>query len=114
MGTAGTNTGIELHKGAHTESIRIYFTYRGVECREPLRLAHTKQNIAYAVRRRGEILNAIKRGTFVYHEFFPNSPKIRIFDPQKVHVDTSAPAIAKAAVTVGQFCGNTCMSQNAI
>jgi integrase len=55
--------------------------YRGVECREAFRLPHTKQNIAYAVRRRGEVINAIERGTFIYREFFPESSRARLFSP---------------------------------
>ncbi|MGH9895877.1 MAG: tyrosine-type recombinase/integrase, partial [bacterium] len=34
---------------------------------------------AYAVRRRGEILNAIARGTFRYSDHFPNSRRARLF-----------------------------------
>lgn len=75
------STGVELRKGTRTESIRIYFAYRGVDCREALKLAHTKQNIAYAIRRRGEVLNAIERGTFLYEEFFPDSPRAKLFGP---------------------------------
>jgi integrase len=55
--------------------------YRGVECREGFRLPHTKQNIAYAIRRRGEVINAIERGTFVYSEFFPESSRVKLFAP---------------------------------
>ena len=75
----GIEGGIELRKGERSESIRIRFMYRGVECRETLKLAHTKANINYAKRFRGEILNAIERGTFKYHEFFPNSAAAKKF-----------------------------------
>lgn len=47
--------------------------FRGMECRESLKLAHTKQNINYAIRLRGEILNAIEKGIFKYADYFPNS-----------------------------------------
>jgi integrase len=97
MGTTTVSTGIELRKGARAESIRIYFTYRGVDCREPLKLPHTKQNIAYAVRRRGEIINAIERGTFVYTEFFPDSPRAKVFCPAA----PEAEAAANRDVTIG-------------
>jgi integrase len=97
MGTKTVSTGVELRTGQHAESIRIYFTYRGVDCREPVRLPHTKQNIAYAIRRRGEILNAIERGTFVYSEFFPDSPKAKLFAPPC----TDNPAPAGYDTTVG-------------
>jgi integrase len=65
--------GIELRITGDAESIRIRFMYKGMECRETLQLPHKKQNINYAVRMRGEILNAITLGTFKYSEYFPNS-----------------------------------------
>jgi integrase len=97
MGTKTFSTGVELRTGSRSESIRIYFTYRGVDCREALRLPHTKQNIAYATRRRGEVINAIERGTFVYSEFFPDSPRAKLFCPP-----TPAPDVpAERDVTIG-------------
>lgn len=69
--------GVELRKGAGSESIRIKFMYRGMECREALKLPHTKANIRYAERLRGEILNAIELGTFNYAEYFPNSSALK-------------------------------------
>ncbi|MES2319052.1 MAG: tyrosine-type recombinase/integrase [Pseudomonadota bacterium] len=75
MGNTIASPGIELRKGARSESIRIDCIYKGVRCREALKLA-------YAVRRRGEVLNAIERGTFRYSEFFPDSPKSKLFEPK--------------------------------
>lgn len=69
--------GIELRKGVDTESIRIKFMYRGMECRETLKLAHTKPNIKYAERLRGEILNSIEKGTFDYAKYFPGSGQLQ-------------------------------------
>lgn len=61
-------------------SLRIAFAYRGRECREPLvGLAPTGPNIRYATNLRGEILNAIGRGTFNYGEYFPMSENARLF-----------------------------------
>lgn len=82
MGNAFVSPGVELRKGTRTESIRIDFIYRGLRCREALKLAHTTKNIAYAIRRRGEILNAIERGTFRYSAFFPDSPRVKLFEPK--------------------------------
>lgn len=79
MGNDTVARGIELRKSGETESIRIRFMYRGMECRESMKLKHTKQNINYATRLRGEVLNAIERGTFKYHEYFPNSNNARKF-----------------------------------
>lgn len=71
--------GIELRKGADSESIRVKFMYRGMECRETLKLSHSKPNIKYAERLRGEILNAIERDTFVYGDYFPKSRNLAKF-----------------------------------
>jgi integrase len=96
--TKTVSTGVELRTGKRTESIRIYFTYRGVDCREALRLPHTKQNIAYATRRRGEVLNAIERVTFVYEEFFPDSSRAKLFAAPALE----APSIPEPSVpTIG-------------
>lgn len=53
--------------------------FRGVECREPLNLTATPPNVRYAIRLRGEILNAIERGTFNYFDHFPESDNARRF-----------------------------------
>jgi integrase len=47
-----------------------------MECRETLKLEHTKANIKYAERLRGEILNAIELGTFLYAKYFPESKQL--------------------------------------
>ena len=72
-------SGIELRKSRENETIRVNFTYKGMRCREPLPLPVTQANIKYASNLRGEILNKIERNTFVYSEYFPKSPKIKIF-----------------------------------
>lgn len=56
-------------------SIEVHFMYRGIRCRERLPLEPTKSNLAYARRLKGEIENAIGRGTFDYARFFPDSPR---------------------------------------
>lgn len=86
--------GIELRSGSDSESIRIHFMYRGMLCREPLKLAHTKQNINYAIRLRAEVLNAIERdsagvGSFDYGKFFPDSKiavKFGYVQPSKLKI----------------------------
>ena len=54
-------------------TLRIQFYYKGVLCRETLRLDATPSNIKYAARLRSEIINAIERNTFNYADFFPTS-----------------------------------------
>lgn len=60
--------------------------YRGLECRESLRLPHTKANINYVTRLRGEILNAIEKGTFKYADYFPESKNAGKFGARPVRV----------------------------
>lgn len=89
MATESTGArGIELRKGATSETIRIKFMYKGMECRESLKLAHTKSNINYAIRLRGEILNTIEKGAFQYADYFPDSKNAAKFGnvPSKVTI----------------------------
>jgi integrase len=72
-------TGIAVRQWQHSTTIRISFWYKGVECRETLSLPANKSNLHYAERLRGEILNAIERGTFDYAQYFPDSKRARIF-----------------------------------
>jgi integrase len=53
--------------------------YRGVKCKESLKLPATKANLAYAARLRGEVINAIERGTFRYPDYFPESKRAALF-----------------------------------
>jgi integrase len=85
--------GLELRIGASSESIRIKFMYRGMECRETLKLEHTKANIRYAERLRGEILNAIEVGTFDYSKYFPKSKVL-----QKLGIAPTAESITIGAL----------------
>ncbi|MGK5040375.1 Arm DNA-binding domain-containing protein [Janthinobacterium sp. GB1R12] len=83
MGTIKSSPpGVELRSGVQSESIRIKFMYRGTECRETLKLAHSKANIKYAERLRGEILNAIAMGNFSYTKYFPDSTQLKKFGLQ--------------------------------
>ena len=69
--------------GVHVHGcfIRIDFRYRGVRCREQLKnLFPTLKSIEFAKAQRRAILKAIERGTFVYAEWFPDSPKVALFD----------------------------------
>src|SRR5688572_15767545 len=72
-------TGVAVRQWQNSTTIRIAFRYKGVECRETLSLPVDKTNIQYAQRLRGEILNAIERGTFDYGTMFPDSKRARLF-----------------------------------
>jgi integrase len=84
--TESVSTGVELATGARSQSIRIKFMFHGMLCRESLKLAHTKANINYATRLRGEILNAIEKNTFKYADYFPNSKSAGKFAPRPTRV----------------------------
>jgi len=71
---AGNRPGIK----ARGLSIQIDFRYRGLRCRETLKLEPTKANQLYADRLRSEILRKIELGTFTYAEYFPDSPKAKL------------------------------------
>lgn len=50
-----------------------------MECREKLALERSKSNDKYCERLRAEILGKIERQTFVYTEYFPDSPRAAVF-----------------------------------
>lgn len=69
------------------------FLWRGVRCRETLRIPATPANVKFAANLRAEVMGAIARGTFDYATFFPQSRKAR-------ELAALAP---KAAPTVGKL-----------
>jgi integrase len=71
--------GVTIRQNKNSQSLRVSFSYRGVECKETLRLEPTPANIKYAERLRAEILNAIERNTFNYANYFPESKKCKLF-----------------------------------
>ncbi len=71
--------GVTIRKHKVKDTINITFTFKGVRCREPLSLPVTNSNINYASRLLGEILNKIERNTFNYADYFPTSPKLKVF-----------------------------------
>ena len=84
-----TANGVVVRKWASgSTTLRISFYYKGVRCFETLKLEATAANIKYAERLRGEILNAIERGTFSYTDYFPDSKRAHIFGhaPTKITI----------------------------
>lgn len=57
------------------QSIQIDFRWKGVRCRERLRLPPTPANLKFAKRLKASIEHAIATGTFDYAEYFPDSPR---------------------------------------
>lgn len=100
MGARHSGAGIELRKGVRSETIRIVFQYQGKRCRESLRLAHTKTNIAYATRLYGEVVNSIAKNSFRYKDFFPNSKTVKAMQKPLPATPRKAPP---RPTTVGQL-----------
>jgi integrase len=85
--TPKTPAGVEIRNWASGKStLRVHFYYRGVQCRETLKLDVTPSNIKYVDRLRSEIINAIERGTFSYADYFPQSKLARRFGHVKTDV----------------------------
>ncbi|AXT46415.1 tyrosine-type recombinase/integrase [Chromobacterium rhizoryzae] len=73
--------GIEIREGKRGSSLRVMFIWQGKRRRETLDIPATPANIKYADRLRGEVLNAIARGSFDYATYFPNSKYARSTAP---------------------------------
>ncbi len=55
------------------KSIAIAFQYRGMQCRETVKLKPNKTNLRYAANLKAEIDRRIALGTFNYSDYFPDS-----------------------------------------
>jgi integrase len=66
-------------RAASGTTIEITFHYRGVRCRERLKLKPSALNIRRAEAHRAAIIEAIKAGTFDYATTFPDSPRAAQF-----------------------------------
>lgn len=71
--------GISVRQHKQSTSLQIYFAYRGVDCRETLKLEPTKNNIKHAAWLRSEILRSIELGSFKYQDYFPESKRAKLF-----------------------------------
>jgi len=61
------------------KSIQVDFIYRGVRCRETLKLQPTKANLQFARGLYATIQHEIAIGTFDYKKHFPNSKRAGLF-----------------------------------
>jgi integrase len=75
----GRGTGV---RAVGAQSIQIDFKYRGVRCREWLRLEPNKANLKYATNLKARIEHEIATHSFDYAKHFPDSPRVKQFaDP---------------------------------
>jgi integrase len=73
--------GISIREFKHEQRIQIAFSYKGTECRElipPGPLTQTTVNLAGG--KRHEIQRRIAENTFIYADYFPDSPRAQQFD----------------------------------
>lgn len=64
---------------ASASSIEIEFQYRGVRCREKIKLAPSKENLRFVDNLKGRIAHEIATNAFDYAAHFPRSRRARIF-----------------------------------
>lgn len=76
MGGERKRTGV---RAVSDSSIQIDFEYKGIRCRERIRIQPTPANLKRTEQHRSAILDAIERGTFDYATTFPNSPRRFLF-----------------------------------
>ena len=69
-------------KAATATSIQIEFIYKGVRCRERIKLLPTAVNLKKVERHREAILHSIEDGTFDYAVVFPKSKNVKKFTHQ--------------------------------
>lgn len=77
----GRRTGIPTGIEVRGSSIRLTFSYRGVRCRETVKLEPTPRNIKYVERWRATILHEIATHQFDYSKHFPDSSLASHFQP---------------------------------
>lgn len=77
----GGKRGYEGVRSRADNSIEIDFRYKGVRCRETIKLPPTPANLKRASIHRAAVLDAIARGTFDYAVTFPNSRNRLKFSP---------------------------------
>jgi integrase len=74
--------GVKLREFEREQRIQIAFSYKGVECREllpPQSITQTAINLASGLR--NEIRRKIDQGSFVYADYFADSPRALQFGP---------------------------------
>ncbi|MEO5328091.1 MAG: DUF3596 domain-containing protein [Magnetococcus sp. THC-1_WYH] len=104
MGGRGTTVGGIRPRG---KCIQIDFYYRGVRCRETLKIPPTKANLAYAVRLKATIEHEIAKGVFNFLEHFPDSKRAMLFDGHKATRKTVSEALLQYLEGVKRGCADS-------
>lgn len=70
---------IRYDKNERATGIQLAFTYKGIQCREPVGYEITQAGLNAAANVLGTIKHEIAKGTFFYADFFPKSKKLALF-----------------------------------
>lgn len=70
---------IRFDKNDRATGIQLAFTYKGVQCREPVGFSINQTGLNSAANLLGTIKNEIAKETFFYANFFPKSKKLKLF-----------------------------------
>ncbi|WP_315129479.1 site-specific integrase [Comamonas antarctica] len=71
--------GVTIRQMKSGARLQIFFVHQGQQCRELLpECPITKASLQYAANLRGEIRRKIDDSTFVYAEYFPDSPRAKV------------------------------------
>lgn len=70
---------IRYDKNERATGIQLCFTYKGIQCREPVGYGITQAGLNAAANVLGTIKHEIAKETFFYADFFPKSKKLKLF-----------------------------------
>lgn len=89
------------------KSIAIRFTYKGVSCRESIKIPPTKSNIEHARRMREAIQHEIGVNTFDYARHFPDSKKALALSDRKSSLITVEEALRAWIIRKQEECAHS-------
>lgn len=82
-------TGVTLRKLVGGTRIQIAFSWQGQECRELLPpTVVNKGALQYAGNLRAEIRRKVADGSFIYADYFPDSPRAKVVEPDRELMET--------------------------
>lgn len=70
---------IRFDRNGRATGIQLAFTYKGIQCREPVGFEASQAGLNAAANLLGKIRHEIAQGTFFYADYFPKSKKLSVF-----------------------------------
>ena len=74
---------VRYDKHERATGIQLAFTFKGIQCREPVGFGITQAGLNAAANLLGTIKHEIAKETFFYADFFPKSKKLKLFGGAK-------------------------------